>query len=230
MKFILNSNDSEKKVMWIRILDPNPEFWLSFKKKEDANYYIKANANDEKAQLFMLFDIPQSDMREKGLQGIGFNRGVPSYFKSELSIGQRIDWNYYRSQDVVVKYDSIGSNFEESNEKKIDKFMAKYGQIALEFLQNEISKDIVKIRVIPKEKDFQLLFSLSKSAQSLIHTFFASVPKAYFFSESKVKKGEVYESRHIAKCIEDREKYAKILALHNLFDNEKYYDFENKEN
>ena len=138
--------------MRIRILDPYPLKWESITKK-DKLYYITTDY-DPTGHKFITLDI--GDLDTPKVQGIAFIRGIPKNIKNE--IGEKVNWDDFRTQTILVEYAVIGVSYSDDKDKQIEAVLKRYDKTIIDFIGRELSKDITLIEIIAKDKDFQLLY------------------------------------------------------------------------
>ena len=131
-----------KNYMKIRILNPNSILWNSIVKKGDS-YYITTD-NDPKGHKFLTLDL--GDRHEKGIQRIGFIRGVPREFNYEVE--KRVDSSFYR---ILTKGETIKDVLEKGITDFQDDFRSQ--AIRIEYRTLKLKEDDVpnkKIKVVLK--------------------------------------------------------------------------------
>jgi hypothetical protein len=164
MNSIQKQKDSHAQYfMRIRVLNPNAN-WIAFTKR-----FKEYEREPNSSQKFFTFDI--GEFKEKGVQGIAFIRGLPSFSASNTS--KKIAWNEFRTQAIIIEYKKLGITSVASSRKKIEQALLKYEKDILSILSNEYGIKITKIAIVPKKngKDFQLLTNPK-----------LPVPKTYFSS------------------------------------------------
>jgi hypothetical protein len=149
--------------MRIRVLNPNAN-WIAFTKR-----FKEYEREPNSSQKFFTFDI--GEFKEKGVQGIAFIRGLPSF--SASNTWKKIAWNEFRTQAIIIEYKKLGITSVALSRKKIEQALLKYEKDILSILSNEYGIKINKISIVPKKngKDFQLLTNPK-----------LPVPKTYFSS------------------------------------------------
>jgi hypothetical protein len=175
-----------KNFMKIRILNPNPKLWSSIVKKGKF-YYI--TDNDPKGHKFLTLDL--GDRYEKGIQRIGFIRGVPREFNYE--IGKKIDSSFYRiltkgetieeilekgitdfkddfrSQAIRIEYAPLNLKEDDDPDKKIKIVFKKYKDLIIDFLSQEYQEIIKEIKIVSKEEGvFRLIFNVKQKSNLFI--------------------------------------------------------------
>lgn len=144
------------KYMAIRIKDKKKEGWTDWFRIEKRgkgkkfNYYI---ADEGTKHGRFRIDDPEEKW-EKGVQGIAYLVGVMK--SSGKSIGDVVTEKDWTTQAIRCEYKDIDVKLWDSMEMRIVKFLKKYREIAIAYLQDEYSDEIKNIRIVPKpEKDFK---------------------------------------------------------------------------
>ena len=174
--------------MRIRILEPDYEDWYSLKKK--GRYYYIASDSDKETSKFITLDI--GDLKEKGIQGIAFIRGVPKSI--ELKAGSKINTKDWRSQAIRIEYSKIKSSGQDHPLDQIDKALKHYEKDIIEFLNNEYP-ELTEIKIVPKGLDFQIeLLGNKGESEKLIRLNSITFEEG---SSVDITKGNVYLGRDV---------------------------------
>jgi len=135
--------------MRIRVLPPEPKDWYSIKKKGKYYYFVKEGEGSK----FITLDV--GDLDEPKVQGLAFIRGFPRI--AQFEIGEKVNWKYAKTQSVIAEYSALKVKNTDRKEKQIKAFLRKYKEDVVKFLSREYDKEIVNIKIVQKDKDFQLI-------------------------------------------------------------------------